>query len=85
MYDECTCGAQGRSHEKDCPMNPHIVKAFRPDGNVYCKCGGEETEDMIACDGADCLIEWFTLSVLVKPLKVKSGFVRTVCTWRHQM
>lgn len=29
----------------------------------YCRCPYDEVSEMIACDGENCLIEWFTLNV----------------------
>ena len=33
IYDdepECTCGAKGRGHKRDCPLNPHCLYQAKP-------------------------------------------------------
>ena len=27
---ECTCGAEGRGHKRDCPLNPHYLYQAKP-------------------------------------------------------
>ena len=34
-------------------------ESFVPDGEQYCTCRGEESLNMVLCDGSNCAIGWF--------------------------
>ena len=87
-FEQCICGAEGRSHKRYCPLNPHALfqndrcnkgkpthshhlekqpldsrvlfsNDQKGESPTYCTCQGKETNDMVACDGPNCLVEWF--------------------------
>ena len=60
--------------------------SFIPDGELHCTCRGEDSPDMVLCDGPECAIGWFHFKCvgLSGPPKTKKWYC-SICSERLKL